>query len=308
MPGILIITETKENSLKKVSLEVASEATRLAKTINTNVYAIATQSTYKELGEYGISKAFTIETMPYLQEYTSIIQNVMEKINPSHILFPATIQGKALSSMVAAKYNTQAYTDCIKMEIQDNITTIQRPIYAGNVILTAETTAPKVFASLRPNVFSIKENATEIECEPISLPEIQNKVQVLQFKASESKTIEITEASTIVAAGRGVSQETFPLLEEVAQKLGAAIGVSRPLVDAGQRPHEEQVGQTGKTVSPQLYIACGISGAIQHIAGMRTAKTIVAINRSPQAPIFQIADYGIIGDSQEILTALKENL
>lgn len=307
MSKFLVVTETKENTFKKVSFELASEAVRLATAQQAEVYAIAPQNIAQELSQYGIDKVYTYENATYLQEYAKLIENAIKQMDAQYIFFPATIQGKALTGMVAAKFNTNAYTDCTKITIDGDKVIIQRPIYAGKIIVTAETTAKPLFASLRPNVFAIEQKPVDTTLEALAPIDITSKVKV-EFKASENKAMDITEASTIVAAGRGVQAESFPLLESVAKKLGGAVGVSRPLVDMGQRPHDEQVGQTGKTVSPQLYIACGISGAIQHVAGMRTAKVIVAINKDPQAPIFQIADYGIVGDTTEVLTAIEATL
>ncbi|NNL20633.1 MAG: electron transfer flavoprotein subunit alpha/FixB family protein, partial [Ignavibacteriaceae bacterium] len=185
-----------------------------------------------------------------------------------------------------------------------------RPIYAGKALMDVKLTTDKKVISLRPNVFKAEasENPSdsEINVKEISSPNLNTKVT--EFKKAEGK-LDVAEADIIVSGGRGMKgPENFHLIEELADAFGAAVGASRAVVDAGWRPHREQVGQTGKTVSPTLYVACGISGAIQHLAGMSSSKYIVAINKDKDAPIFNVADYGITGDVFEILPALREEV
>lgn len=210
--------------------------------------------------------------------------------------------------MLAAKLSTSALNDCTGIQVEGGRWKVQRPICAGKALATIVPTNP-VILSLRPNVFPIVVAAVENKVEKLDVALAENHLatKIVERKSSEGKAIDLTEASVIVAGGRGMKgPEYFRLIQDLAQVLGAAMGASRAVVDAGWRPHDEQVGQTGKTVSPQLYIACGISGAIQHLAGMRTSKVIVAINKDPEAPIFQIANYGIVGDVMEVVPKMIE--
>jgi electron transfer flavoprotein alpha subunit len=213
--------------------------------------------------------------------------------------------GRDLAPRVSARIDAGLAVDCIGLNVEGNEIIATRPVFAGKALLDIKITSPvKVFV-LRPNVFSAGtplENKAEIS--RIAVESSDLKVKVTELKKSEGK-LDVAEADIIVSGGRGMKgPEHFHLVEELAQLLGGASGASRAVVDAGWRPHGEQVGQTGKTVSPNLYIALGISGAIQHLAGMRSSKYIVAINKDKDAPIFQIADYGIVGDVFEVVPAL----
>ena len=313
MGGILIITEIKDAQFRKVSYEIASEAVRCAKILNLSVSALVMGHSLPDaevLGKYGITKAVLVQndklSNAYLDAYAQIVEEVAKKVEAEYMFFPATIQGKSLAALIAAKFHTSALTDCTAIEIKDGKFKVQRPICAGKAIATVLPARPTIL-SLRPNVFPIAESPVACTTEKIDIAMSDPKVKVAEVKAKESKTVDLTEASVIVSGGRGMKgPEFFHLVQDLAGVLGAAVGASRAVVDAGWRPHDEQVGQTGKTVSPQLYIACGISGAIQHLAGMRTSKIIVAINKDPEAPIFQVADYGIVGDALEVMPKLIE--
>jgi len=203
--------------------------------------------------------------------------------------------------------------DCTGLELDGGTLRAIRPVYAGKAIQTLKIGAAPFVASLRPNVFPplAPSGGGSADVEPLDTSEEQAAVKtvVKQVKPREGGKIELTEADVIVSGGRGMKDPSnFHLVEELAEALGAAVGASRAVVDAGWRPHAEQVGQTGKTVSPGLYFACGISGAIQHLAGMSTSKCIVAVNKDPEAPIFKVADYGIVGDALEVLPALTEEI
>jgi electron transfer flavoprotein alpha subunit len=199
--------------------------------------------------------------------------------------------------------------DCVSLSVESGEIIATRPIYAGKAFSKVKLTSDVKVFTIRPNVFKIdnSENGTaDIEIKEIDSPNLKSRV--VSFKKSEGK-LDVAEADIIVSGGRGMKgPENFHLIESLADSLGAAVGASRAVVDAGWRPHREQVGQTGKTVSPSLYVACGISGAIQHLAGMSTSKYIVAINKDKDAPIFSVADYGIAGDVFEILPVLTEEI
>jgi electron transfer flavoprotein alpha subunit len=199
--------------------------------------------------------------------------------------------------------------DCIKLNSTNELTAT-RPIYAGKALMDVKLNTDKKIICIRPNVFkaepSTNSGEPEVSVKEISSPNLSSKVT--EFKKAEGK-LDVAEADIIVSGGRGMkAPENFHLIEELADAFGAAVGASRAVVDAGWRPHREQVGQTGKTVSPTLYVACGISGAIQHLAGMSSSKYIVAINKDKDAPIFNVADYGIAGDIFEVLPVLTEEI
>mgnify|MGYP000896888463 CR=1 FL=1 len=313
MGGILVITEIKDAQFRKASYEVASQAARCGKLLNLPVAALVMGESLPNidmLGKYGIEKALLVEDAKlahaYLDSYVPVIEEAIQKTKAEYILFSATIQGKSLAGLIAAKLKTSALTDCTSMEVQDGKLKVQRPICAGKAIATILPSLPAIL-SLRPNVFQAQESPVTCQAEKLEVSLAEPKVKIVEMKAKETKTVDLTEASVIVSGGRGMKgPEYFHLVQDLACVLGAAVGASRAVVDAGWRPHDEQVGQTGKTVSPQLYIACGISGAIQHLAGMRTSKIIVAINKDPEAPIFQVSNYGIIGDALEIIPKMIE--
>lgn len=318
MAGILAVAEIKDGNFRKTSFEVASQAARLSKELHMPAAGLIAgnniQNVAQTLGKYGISKVFVVDNPHfvdgYLEPYAKAVIAAAQKLDADHILFAASAKGKILASLVAAHFQTSAFTDCTAITIKNGKISLQRPIYAGKIILTVSPLKKPVIASLRPNVFPVVEEKTpqvDVENLPFTVEESLLKVKIVETTKSPVQKKELTEASTVVSGGRGIKgAEHFHLIEELADALGAAAGVSRAVVDAGWRPHEEQVGQTGKTVSPQLYVACGISGAIQHLAGMRTSKVIVAINKDPEAPIFQVADYGIVGDLFEVVPKMTE--
>ncbi|MGD8602093.1 MAG: electron transfer flavoprotein subunit alpha/FixB family protein, partial [Gemmatimonadota bacterium] len=229
------------------------------------------------------------------------------------VLFSATTQGKDLAPRVAALLDVPLATDVTAVEVEAGSVVLERPVYAGKAFARLEIQAAPVVASIRPNVFPPTESGGEASVSTFT-PELDAaswKVKVVDRKQSGGDALDVAEASIIVSGGRGMKDPSnWNLLEDLRDALGAgtALGASRAVVDAGWRPHGEQVGQTGKTVAPTLYIAVGISGAIQHLAGMRTSKTIVAINRDADAPIFGVADYGIVGDLFEVVPKLTEEI
>ena len=223
-------------------------------------------------------------------------------------LAAATSVGKDLAPRVAARLDCVTFTDCTSMTAEGETFVVQRPWLAGKCIATLECHAPVLVATTRLNVFTPSDEGAAGEISERSLP--AGKASVIAVEAKAAGKLDVKEAPIVVAGGRGLGDaDKFSILEDLAAAFGdAAVGASRAVVDAGWRPHSEQVGQTGKTVSPQLYIAVAISGAIQHLAGMRTSKVIVAINKDPDAPIFKVADYGIVGDAFEVVPALAEQV
>lgn len=316
---ILVFLEQRNNEIKKQSLEAARKGFKLGKELNSEVIGITIGDEIKNLdivSEHGLEKVIHFRNQK-LQNYSSsayskVISDFAKENNINIILFSHTSMGKDLAPIVAAKLRAGYGADCISIEVRESQIICERPIYAGKAIMNFSVNSEVKVLTIRPNTVSLTENGylvqTNIESVEINDEQLDLRSYATEYVKSEGK-LDVAEADIIISGGRGMKgPENFYILEEIAQLLGGAVGASRAVVDAGWRPHSEQVGQTGKTVSPKLYIACGISGAIQHLAGMSSAKCIVAINKDKDAPIFQIADYGIVGDVLEILPALKEEL
>jgi electron transfer flavoprotein alpha subunit len=315
MTKILAFIEQRSGQIKKSSLEVAKTAADLSQKLNGSVEALCIGNDVNSLdsiGGYGISKVNFIKNSNlenYSSAYTDLVVNFINQNNFDVIIFSATSLGRDLAPKVSAKLDCGIAVDCVELNISDNKIIATRPIYAGKALMDVTINSDKKIFTLRPNVFSAgvpTENKAEINV--INAEFQEPKVKVVEIKKSEGK-LDVAEADIIVSGGRGMKgPEHFKMIEELADLLGGAVGASRAVVDAGWRPHSEQVGQTGKTVSPTLYFALGISGAIQHLAGMRSSKYIVAVNKDKDAPIFQAADYGIVGDVFEIVPALIEEI
>jgi electron transfer flavoprotein alpha subunit len=313
---ILAILEQREGSLKKVSFEAVSVAAKLAKELNLEVEAVAVGNEINNLNEipkYGISKIVLLKNSEFTNYtssgYTEAISNYAKEVNAVCLIVGNTSLGNDLAPRLAVKLNSGCIMDCVSLNVESGEIIATRPIYAGKAFSKLKLSSDVKVFTIRPNVFKaeVLENENlNIEQREIASPNLKSRV--VSFKKSEGK-LDVAEADIIVSGGRGMKgPENFNLIESLADSLGAAVGASRAVVDAGWRPHREQVGQTGKTVSPSLYIACGISGAIQHLAGMSTSKYIVAINKDKDAPIFSVADYGIAGDVFEILPVLTEEI
>jgi electron transfer flavoprotein alpha subunit len=227
------------------------------------------------------------------------------------VLFGATVLGRDLSARTAARCGASLFTDCTELAWSNGALRVKRPVYSGKVVLELESSAALQMASIRPNVFAAASagGSAEVVDVPVSIAEGDIRGRVKETVRTSSGKKDLTEAEVIVSGGRSLkSAENFKILEELAEALGATVGASRAAVDAGYAPHSMQVGQTGKVVNPKLYVAVGISGAIQHLVGMRTSKVIVAINKDENAPIFQKADYGVVGDLFEFVPRLTEEL
>ena len=313
--GVWIVAEQREGALRKVSFELASTARKLADQLGEEVGAVllgsGVEAMAAELGKYGVDKVFVADN-PALEPYTTdahaaAVAKAVKDNDPSILLLGASTQGKDLSARLVGKLATGMATDCTDVKIADGKLLAIRPMYAGKCFGEVVVTGTPQMASLRPNVFTIVENAKAgavVKFDP-ALDAAQLKTKVLEVQKEAAGKIDVSEANIIVSGGRGMKgPEGYAILEELAKLLSAAVGASRAAVDAGWRPQSDQVGQTGKVVSPNLYIACGISGAIQHLAGMSSSKYIVAINKDAEAPIFQRADYGIVDDLFKIVPAL----
>jgi len=320
--GVWAIAEQRDGEFRKITYEIISEGKRLAETLGQELTVLLLGSNIKdkatELAHYGADKIVVADD-PRLEPYTtdayvSVISEVVRNGDPTILLIGASVQGKDLSARLAARLGVAMAQDCTAFSIEGGNLVAIRPIYAGKAYakVTFENSFPQI-ATARPNVMAINEPDTSKSADIVdatfSLEDSDLKTKVVEVIKDESGKIDLTEADKIVSGGRGMKgPENFKILEDLADLIGGTVGASRAAVDAGWRPQTDQVGQTGKVVSPNLYIACGISGAIQHLAGMSTSKVIVAINKDPEAPIFQKADYGIVADLFDVVPALTEEV
>jgi electron transfer flavoprotein alpha subunit len=318
--GILVIAEQRRGTLRKISLELVSEGRRLAdqsgQSLGVAVLGHQIGEEAKKLAAYGADTIYVAdapELAAYTPEaYTAVLGDLIKSKEPDIVLGGSSQQGKELAARLAARLETGLAMDCVGLRLEDGLVVAKRPIYAGKVYaeVVCETARPQMVTA-RPNVFSILEpdagRTAEVVSVPVSLKPEDLRTTLVEELADQSGKVDLTEATCIISGGRGMKgAEQFVILEKVAAVIGASVGASRSAVDAGWRPHSDQVGQTGKVVNPNLYIACGISGAIQHLAGMGSSKVIVAVNKDADAPIFQKADYGIIGDLFEVVPILEE--
>lgn len=301
---------------------MASEGKRIADILGEEITVVLIGNNIKDAGkifsDFGVDRVI-IADHPQLQEYTtedyiSVVERAVKENAPSVLIIGATAQGKDLGARLSGRLGVGIAQDCTALEVREGDLYATRPIYAGKAyaIVTFSKHYPQI-ATVRPNVAATvkKENKSEIEIIEmnVSIGDVEKKIKIIEVLRSKNGTVDLTEADTIVSGGRGMkSSENFEILEKLALKINGSVGASRSAVDAGWRPFNDQVGQTGKVVSPKLYIACGISGAIQHIAGMSTSKVIVAVNKDPDAPIFQKADYGVVDDLFEVVPALIKEI
>ena len=242
------------------------------------------------------------------EAYARALAQAIADAKPSVVLVPFTAMGKDLAPRVAAKIGAGLASDCVGLSASGGKLVARRPLYAGKAYASVEWAGEPQMATLRPNVFPLGTPDASRKAEVVKgSADTSSRAKVAAVRATAQGKVQLTEAQVIVSGGRGLKgPEHFPLVEALAEAMGAAVGASRAVVDAGWVDHQMQVGQTGKTVSPSLYVACGISGAIQHLAGMSSSKVIVAINKDADAPIFKVADYGILGDVFEVLPKLTE--
>ncbi len=316
---LLAFAEQREGKFKKSAYEVTQAARRMADQLGAEFVTLAIGDNIDgiaaELGMYGAKRVIVVQDarLHYYSTtaYAKIVADIAKREQTTHLFFPASQMGKDLAPRVAAKLDAGIAADCVALHVEGGEITCTRPVYAGKALVNVRVTSATKIFTLRPNVFTASpsnDTTSAVESASVDLSDADFSSKVIGVKIAEGRP-DVTEASIIVSGGRGMKgPENFHLVEKLADVLGAAVGASRAVVDAGWRPHDEQVGQTGKTVSPTLYIACGISGAVQHLAGMSSSKYIVAINKDKDAPIFQIADYGVVGDVFEILPALTEEL
>lgn len=303
---VLVFLEQRDGKLKSSALEALTVANKIAGgksadvagiIIGKNIAALAGQ-----VKDYGADTVYTAEADACANynvlNYALALQNATKEFAPEAILGVASPMGRDLFARVAARLDAGLITDLVDVDFTGGFAGGVKPLYAGKVLAKISFTGAGIkMATIRPNVFAATKTSGAAAAKTLTVAAIDSGLKTIEVKKGKSDKPDLTEASIIISGGRSLANaDNFKVLHECADVLGATVGASRAAVDAGYAPHEMQVGQTGKTVNPQLYIACGISGAIQHMAGMRTSKVIVAINTDPEAPIFSVADYGIVAD------------
>ncbi len=318
MSNIIVIAEVRGGSLKRPSLEAVTAAQKLAQGSGGQVVAVACGSgidaAAAELGANGAHKVVSIDGASFEHysgdAWASAVAEQVKANDGAAVLMAHTAMGKDLLPRVSALLDSGVITDVVDLSCDGGSFGAKKPVFAGKATMTVKATKAPFCATLRPNNFAAASGGGGGDVQKVDAPAADLMSVVTEIVAAGGDKTPLQEAKVVVAGGRGLKEpENFKIIEELAAAFGpgvAAVGASRAVVDAGWRPHSEQVGQTGKVVSPPLYIAVGISGAIQHLAGMRTARTIVAVNKDADAPIFKVADYGIVGDAFEVVPALTK--
>jgi electron transfer flavoprotein alpha subunit len=308
--SILVVAEHDNKNLKGATLNTLNAATQIGDEIHLLVAGHETNNVVNESQSLnGVTKIINVDNELYKNSLAEEVEKLVISIaaDYSYILAPATTFGKNLMPRIAAKMDTQQISDIISVESSD---TFKRPIYAGSCIATVKSSDEKKVITVRSTAFdAVEKTNSNIPVDTLSAIDACGVSEFVSEELAESDRPELTAAEIVISGGRGMqSGENFHLLDSIADKLGAAVGASRAAVDAGFVPNDYQVGQTGKIVAPDLYIAVGISGAIQHLAGMKDSKVIVAINKDEDAPIFQVADYGLVADLFNALPELDSKL
>lgn len=317
--GILVVAEPKDGKLANVTLESITQARALTAvaggTVSAVVIAAEPDPYVAAVERYGADRVYVVKSPeasvfrpgPFVDGTMAAIKEA----EPALVLCAGSSDGRDIASSCAARLGAGVLVDITGLEVRDGAFIVTHPCFGGNVIVEKQAVSTPAVATVRPNVFAREEAPKQAEVVPLTVEFNPTSLltKVLDVVCENVGIISLEEAEIIVSGGRGVgSAEKFEIIRELANELGAAVGASRAVVDEGWVQHQYQVGQTGKTVSPKLYIACGISGAIQHAAGMQTSDYIVAINKDPEAPIFNFADFGIVGDLHAVVPALIEEI
>jgi electron transfer flavoprotein alpha subunit len=315
MAGILVFVEQRNGSIRQASLQTLSEARRQAAgDVAAVLVGSGISGSAAGLGAFGATKVYVADdpnlALYSADGYSEAVVKAVEAAAPDAVFFAGTAMGRDLTPTVAAKLGVDALADVVALERDGSQFVARRPVYSAKAFATVDSAGktPQV-VSLRPNVFAAEETGGAAEVVPLDGLALSIRAVVKELVDTGGGEIDVAEADIIVSGGRGLKgPENFALIRSLADALGGAVGASRAAVDAGWIDHKHQVGQTGKVVSPTLYIAAGISGAIQHLAGMSSSKVIVAINKDPDAPIFKIADYGIVGDLFDVIPPMVEEV
>lgn len=317
--GISVFIEQRKGKLRKASLEALSEAIRQVTKIGGDAVAIVIgdncTSLVPEIAKYQPSKILVAEGPAFAEYstegYANALAESVKKTNPKYVFSANTAMAKDLIPRVAARLEAPCLSDVVELVLEGSDFVATKPLYSAKTFGKFEFHNDVSFLTLRPNIFSLLEtkSAEAVPVEKLELSPPAVRAKVIETHSAEGQKAELTESPIVVSGGRGIKgPEHWGILQSLCDVLGASLGASRAVVDAGWIDHQHQVGQTGKTVSPQLYIACGISGAIQHLAGMSSSKVIVAINKDQDAPIFKLANYGLVGDIFEIVPKLTEEI
>ena len=316
--SILVFVEHLEGKLKKVSLEAVCQGKKVAEQINTTVTAVVTgtdetlnDTIFQDLARYGADKVIAGKN-PALEEsmpdaLTNILFNFIEQEAPSLIIMGGTVRGREIASSLCVRMNAPLAMDCIDITLDDKDFVFTRPVYGGKLYSTLKFNKLPGIAVVRTGSIKLMEHQKELNLTELDV-EIGKTNLTFISKSIDTSKIDLTEADTVIAGGYGTAGKANAMLEELANVCGGAVGASRAAVDEGWYPMAEQVGQTGKVVSPALYVACGISGAIQHLAGMNSSRMVVAINKDPDAPIFSVSDLGIVDDMFEMIPLITDRI
>jgi electron transfer flavoprotein alpha subunit len=312
--SVLLYAENTEGKFKKGVFELASYSKALAEAVSTSVVAVAmgaiSDDELQKLGQYGVNKVVHVSNSSLAnfdpKIYTDALTQCITKEQASIVVFQNNYNGHALSPRVAVRTKAALVAGTVGLPSSTAPFVIRKKVYSGKAFADVELNAEVKILTLSANSFQVTESPTEIEIEKAELELTSSKLRVESIDRVQGK-VPVTEAEMIVSGGRGLKgPENWHLVEDLAELLGASTACSKPVADIEWRPHEEHVGQTGKFVSPNLYVAIGISGAIQHLAGISSSKVIVAVNSDPEAPIFEAADYGIVGDAFEVMPKFTE--
>ena len=310
---VLVFIDQSEGQIKKASFEAASYASKIAAQLGTTAEAVllgVTSENLSNLGNYGVKKVHTIAnemlTNFDAQLYTKAIAQVVEATNADVIVFSNNTSGKAVAPRLSARLKAGLVTGAIALPDTSNGFTVKKTVFSGKAFANININTPKKIISLNPNSFNISSTTDTAEVVPFNTSVDASKIAVSAINKVTGE-VSLSEAEIVVSGGRGLKgPENWGLVTELATLLGAATACSRPVADIHWRPHHEHVGQTGLAIAPNLYIAIGISGAIQHLAGVNRSKIIVVINKDPEAPFFKAADYGIVGDAFEVMPKIIE--
>lgn len=313
MANVLVIGEAHGSEITKATLECCSEARRAgAAEVHLVLFGHNAQGGAAAAGKAGATKVHYVEEAAYnLSQRAATAAGLVASHSPALVLTSATTHGKELAGVLAARLKAAYASECLEVRLEGGAPVVIRPQYSGKVRAKVKLNGATPVATLRPNVVPATDDGADAPVDTVALAGEAGGVKLTDSssKAASSNEVDLSEASVVVAGGRGLKDPSnFHLIDELASALGGAVGASRMVVDAGWKEHRYQVGQTGRVVTPDLYVAVGISGAIQHLVGMQNSACIVAINNNPEAPIFKVADYGIVDDLFEAVPKLTEKL
>jgi electron transfer flavoprotein alpha subunit len=313
--NVLAIAEQIDGEFRRITYEALSEGKRIAGALGCGLTALALGSGIE--GKSGALEKYGADTILCADHqelgefrtdlYCQVVADVVQKENPSVVVIGGSACGKDLAARLAARLDAPVAMDCTSVRVNNGELTVSRPMYGGKAIAEVALEGQPRIVVIRPNAMRIEETSGAGKIGKADVAPGASNLTLIE-KTLDTGKIELTEADIIVSGGRGMGGSDYTVIEDLAKVLGGAVGASRSAVDEGWRPHSDQVGQTGKVVSPGLYFACGISGAIQHLAGMSSSKVIVAVNKDPEAPIFSFADYGVVGDLFEIIPMITEEI